>query len=86
MPDWATVRKYRTGDNLVRRKSHLDKVPPAPMKIHKAQRCRGAEVQHHRAIRIGEMPEFMAALRGRDGFGGRRSLRRRKAAVRLAQR
>ena len=61
--DWAAVRKYRTGENPARWKGHLDKVLAAPMKIQK--------VQHHRAVPIDTMVEFMVALRGRDGLAGR---------------
>lgn len=61
--DWATVRKYRAGENPARWKGHLDKVLPAPMKIQK--------VQHHRAVAIDEMPGFMATLRCRDGMAAR---------------
>ena len=61
--DWATVRKYRTGENPARWKGHLDKVLPAPMKIQK--------VQHHRAVPIDQMAGFMATLRGRDGIAAR---------------
>lgn len=34
--DWATVRKYRTKDNVARWKGHLDKVLAAPSKIQKS--------------------------------------------------
>lgn len=61
--DWATVRKYRTGDNPARWKGHLDKVLPAPMKIQK--------VQHHRAVPIDDMPAFGADLRQRAGVAAR---------------
>lgn len=33
--DWATVRKYRTGENPARWKGHLDKLLPPPSKIQK---------------------------------------------------
>lgn len=58
--DWATVCKYRSGDNPARWKGHLDKVLPAPMKIQK--------VQHHPAVSIDDMPSFFLALRQRDGM------------------
>lgn len=61
--DWATVRKYRTGDNPARWKGHLDKVLAAPMKIQK--------VQHHKAVPIDEMAAFFAALRSRDGLAAK---------------
>ncbi|MBE7159054.1 MAG: integrase arm-type DNA-binding domain-containing protein, partial [Rhodospirillales bacterium] len=57
--DWATVRRYRTGENPARWKGHLDKVLAAPMKIQK--------VQHHRAVPIDDMPAFMGDLHQRSG-------------------
>ncbi|RQO54421.1 integrase [Paucibacter sp. KBW04] len=61
--DWATVRKYRTGDNPARWKGHLDKLLAAPGKIQK--------VEHFRALPIDAMPEFMRALREREGTAAR---------------
>ncbi len=61
--DWATVRKYRSGDNPARWKGHLDKLLPAPGKIQK--------VEHHRALPAAEMVELMKALRGREGLAAR---------------
>lgn len=61
--DWATVRKYRTGENPARWKGHLDKVLAAPSKIQK--------VEHHRAVAVDDMPGFMAALRQREGIAAR---------------
>ena len=61
--DWATVRKYRTGDNPARWKGHLDKLLPAPGKIQK--------VEHHRALPVAKMVEFMNALRRREGLAAR---------------
>lgn len=61
--DWATVRKYRAGENPARWKGHLDKVLAAPMKIQK--------VQHHKAVPIDDMPAFITALRNREGLAAR---------------
>ncbi|QIL72917.1 integrase arm-type DNA-binding domain-containing protein [Diaphorobacter sp. HDW4B] len=61
--DWATVRKYRSGENPARWKGHLDKILAAPSKIQK--------VEHHRAIQIEEMPAFMQNLRSRAGIAAR---------------
>lgn len=61
--DWATVRKYRTGENPARWKGHLDKVLAAPSKIQK--------VEHHRAVAVDDMPGFMTALRLREGIAAR---------------
>ena len=63
MLDWATVRKYRTGDNPARWKGHLDKLLPAPGKIQK--------VEHYRALPVAKMVEFMNALRRREGLAAR---------------
>lgn len=61
--DWATVSKYRQGDNPARWRGHLDKVLPAPTKV--------SEVEHHKAVPVDEMPKFMTALRLRDGLAAR---------------
>ncbi|MBV9636352.1 MAG: integrase arm-type DNA-binding domain-containing protein, partial [Methylobacteriaceae bacterium] len=61
--DWATVRGYRQGENPARWRGHLDKVLPAKTKVRK--------VKHHAALPYGEIPEFMAALRQRDGIAAR---------------
>lgn len=57
--DWATVRKYRAGENPARWKGHLDMLLPAPGKIQK--------VEHHRALPIDATAAFMADLRQREG-------------------
>ena len=61
--DWASVRKYRAGDNPARWKGHLDKVLAAPSKIQK--------VEHHRAVPVDAMASFMTNLRKRDGIAAR---------------
>jgi integrase len=61
--DWATARKYRTGENPARWKGHLDKLLPAPGKIQK--------VTHHRALPLTQMANFMADLRKREGSAAR---------------
>jgi integrase len=61
--DWATARGYRSGDNPARWKGHLDKLLAAPGKIQK--------VEHHRALPIDAMPEFMLELRAREGIAAR---------------
>ena len=57
------MRKYRNGENPARWKGHLDKVLAAPSKIQK--------VEHHRAIPVEEMPQFMQNLRTRPGIAAR---------------
>ena len=61
--DWATVRKYRTGENPARWKGHLDKLLPAPGKIKK--------IEHHRALPFDQMAEFMSQLKVKEGLPAR---------------
>lgn len=61
--DWATVRKYRSGDNPARWRGYLDQLLAAPNKIQKEK--------HHRALPITQMQDFMQRLRARDGIGAR---------------
>jgi integrase len=61
--DWATVRKYRQGDNPARWKGHLEHVLPARDKL--------AKRQHYAALPYAEIPAFMAALRERQGMAAR---------------
>jgi integrase len=51
--DWATVKKFRQGDNPARWTGHLEHVFPAKPKQQK----------HHRALPIDATPAFMAELR-----------------------
>ena len=57
--DWATVRKYRTGDNPARWTGHLEHVLPSKSSL--------AKVTHHAAMPYAELPDFMRRLHGRDG-------------------
>jgi integrase len=61
--DWATGRKFRSGDNPARWKESLKAQLPAPNKITK--------VVHHPAIPVEEMPAFMVRLRACDGIAAR---------------
>jgi integrase len=61
--DWATTRKFRTGENPARWKGHLDNLLPARYKL--------ARVQHHPALPWSEMANFMAALRQQVGVSAR---------------
>ena len=60
---WATVSKYRSGDNPARWSGNLDAVLPKPAKISK--------VKHHRALAWQKIPGFMADLRKMEGMGAR---------------
>lgn len=57
--DWSAARGMRAVDNPARWKGLLDKLLPAPGKVQ--------SVQHHRALPIDEVPDFMDRLRGRNG-------------------
>jgi integrase len=61
--DWATTRKFRTGENPARWKGHLDNLLPARSKL--------ARVQHHPALPWSEMAAFMAELRKQVGVSAR---------------
>lgn len=61
--DWATVSGYRRGDNPARLRGNLDAVLPAAGKVKK--------VQHHAALPVADMHEFVNALRKRDGMAAR---------------
>jgi integrase len=58
---WATVRKYRHGDNPARWKGHLDQLLAKPSKI--------ATVEHHAALPYQEIGAFMQDLRKQEGIG-----------------
>lgn len=61
--DWASVRKFRTGDNPARWKGNLDKLLAAPSKV--------APVVGHRALPAGELFEFIQRLRDVPGTSAR---------------
>jgi len=61
--DWATARRYRTGDNPARWKGNLDKLLAVRSKV--------APVVGHRALDAGDLYGFMEILRGIDGMGAR---------------
>nr|WP_295977048.1 site-specific integrase [uncultured Agrobacterium sp.] len=52
--DWATARRYRSGENPARWRGHLDKLLPA--------RSRVAKVRHHPAMLYTDLPAFMERL------------------------
>lgn len=61
--DWATARKYRSGENPARWKGHLDKLLPARTKVKKTE--------HHAALPWAEIGAFMADLRQQVGIAAR---------------
>jgi integrase len=60
---WATVRKYRTGDNPAQWKNHLDKVLPARSAV--------AKVEHHPALPFPQIGSFTENLRKQAGVASR---------------
>jgi integrase len=61
--DAATVRGYREGPNPAQWKGNLAHILPARSRVRK--------VEHHAALPFDEMPEFIAALRCREGMSAR---------------
>lgn len=61
--DWATVSKFRQGDNPARWSGHLEVLLADPNKV--------APVVHHPSLPWQEVGEFMAALREREGIAAR---------------
>jgi integrase len=61
--DWASARGFRRGDNPARWRGHLDKLLPAPSKIH--------SIKHHPALPYGELPIFLQQLRQQPGAAAR---------------
>lgn len=61
--DWATVSKYRIGDNPARWRGHLENLLADPNKI--------APVEHHPALPWQEVGTFIAELRKYEGIAPR---------------
>jgi integrase len=61
--DWATVSKFRTGDNPARWKGHLDKLLPQKTKVRK--------VRHQPAMPYRDVPAFMGQLREQTSISAR---------------
>src|SRR5216683_1045868 len=61
--DAATVRGFRQGPNPAQWKGNLAHILPARAKVRR--------VEHHAALPIDDMPEFLTALRGREGMSAR---------------
>jgi len=60
---WATVHKYRKGDNPARWIGNLAAVLPKPTKV--------STVNHHAALPWKDLPAFMPLLRERQGIAAR---------------
>lgn len=61
--DWATVSKYRQGENPARWRGHLENLLANPNKI--------AKVEHHAALPWREIGGFMVSLREQAGVAAR---------------
>ncbi|MBG6222817.1 integrase arm-type DNA-binding domain-containing protein [Janthinobacterium sp. CAN_S1] len=61
--DWATVSKYRVGENPARWRGHLDNLLADPGKL--------GRVKHHAALPWQDIGEFMEELRQREGVSAR---------------
>jgi len=61
--DYATVRRWRKGDNPARWRGRLDKTLPAAGKVSK--------VRHHPALPFEDMPAFMQRLMRTEGVSAR---------------
>ncbi|WP_307718601.1 tyrosine-type recombinase/integrase [Massilia violaceinigra] len=61
--DWATVSKYRVGENPARWRGHLENLLADPNKL--------GRVEHHPALPWQELVEFMVKLRSREGVAAR---------------
>jgi integrase len=60
--DFATVRKWRVGDNPARWGGYIEHVLPAR---------KAADIEHLAALPYAQMPDFMSRLRARDGVAER---------------
>ena len=61
--DWASARKYRSGENPARWKGHLDKLLPKRAKVQ--------QVKHHAALPYSEIGAFVGDLRLQEGVSAR---------------
>jgi|APTNR8051073442_1049403.scaffolds.fasta_scaffold00566_14 integrase len=61
--DYATARRYRSGENPARWKGHLDKLMAKPTKVRR--------VQHHAALPYDDIPAFMTELADQPGVAAK---------------
>jgi integrase len=61
--NWATVKKYREGENPARWRGHLEELLAARKNVH--------AVKHHAALPYAELPSFFRALRSQDSVSAR---------------
>jgi len=60
---WATVHKYRSGDNPAAWRGNLKEALPAPRKLQ--------TVEHYAALSFSEVPSFLLELRRQDNISAR---------------
>jgi integrase len=58
--DWATVKKFRAGENPARWRGHLNKILP--------KRSDVAPVRHHPALPYDDLPDFFEEIRNENGL------------------
>ncbi|WP_417794487.1 tyrosine-type recombinase/integrase [Terasakiella pusilla] len=58
--DWATVRKFRSGENPARWKGHLDHLLPSKSKLQKEK--------HHSALPYDQISDFISSLHKQNGI------------------
>jgi len=61
--DWATVHKYRAGENPARWRGHREKILPSRKKVR--------AVEHHPALPFAEIAAFMTAVAKQPGSAAR---------------
>jgi integrase len=69
--DWASVRKFRRGENPARWKGCLESLLPKPASAKRAVRRATGRAEHHAALPYDEIAPFVAELRRQDGMAAR---------------
>jgi len=64
--DWATAKKYRSGDNPARWRGHLSEIFPNPSAIKKANN--NGEERHQKAMPYEKLPQFWENLNKKNGL------------------
>ena len=67
--DWATAKKYRSGDNPARWRGNLDMIFPKPSKVKKANN--GGEDNHFKAMPYKQVPAFWQKVRNNDSVSSK---------------
>jgi UvrD/REP helicase N-terminal domain/UvrD-like helicase C-terminal domain/Phage integrase family len=69
--DWASVRKFRRGENPARWKGCLESLLPKPASAKRAVRRATGRAEHHAALPYDEIAAFVTELRRQDGMAAR---------------